>query len=83
MSTACFEIVWLSGLLYELGFPQTDPFPLYGYNTSAIQIVANPVYHEHTKYIELDYDYIWEASLPHLSTNLQTTNVFIKALTCQ
>ena len=54
MSIACFEIVWLHGILYELGFSQPDPTPLYDDNTSAIQIVANPVYHECTKHIEVD-----------------------------
>ena len=49
MSLACSEIIWLSGLLAELGFPQTEATPLYADNTSAIQIVANPVFHERTK----------------------------------
>ncbi|RVW64125.1 Retrovirus-related Pol polyprotein from transposon RE1 [Vitis vinifera] len=36
MSTACSEIVWLRGLLEELGFPQTTFTPLHADNTSAI-----------------------------------------------
>jgi hypothetical protein len=36
MSTACSEIVWLRGLLAELGFPQTTFTPLHADNTSAI-----------------------------------------------
>ena len=54
MSIACSEIVWLPGILSELGFSQPDPTSLYDDNTSAIQIVANPVYHECTKHIEVD-----------------------------
>ena len=46
MSIACFEIVWLRGILSELGFSQPDPTPLYADNTSTIQIAANPVNHE-------------------------------------
>ena len=42
MSTACSEIVWLRGLLEELGFPQTTT-PLHPDNTSAIQVATNPV----------------------------------------
>ena len=89
MSAACSEIVWLRGLLSELGFPPTDPTPLHGDNTSAIQIVANPVYHERTKHIEVDCHYIREAftrgviTLPHLTTDLQIADVFTKALTRQ
>lgn len=86
MSAACSEIVWLRGLLSELGFPQTTPTPLHGDNTSAIQIAANPVYHERTKHIEVDCHYIREAfthgviTLPHLTTDLQIADVFTKAL---
>ncbi|KAL9379742.1 hypothetical protein Peur_028224 [Populus x canadensis] len=89
MSAACSEIVWLRGLISELGFPPTDPTPLYGDNTSAIQITANLVYHECTKHIEVDCHYIREAftrgviTLPHLTTDLQIADVFTKALTCQ
>jgi hypothetical protein len=89
MSTACSEIVWLRGLLAELGFPQSDFTPLHADNTSAIRIAANPVYHERTKHIEVGRHSIREAvdtrviSLPHVSTNLQIADVFTKAMTRQ
>ena len=38
MSTACFEIIWLRGLLSELDFSQAKPAPLHADNTSVIQI---------------------------------------------
>lgn len=88
MSATCSEITWLRGLLDELGFPQTDPTPLHGDNTSAIQIATNPVYHERTKHIEVDCHSIHEAldsrviSLPHVSTTLQIADIFTKALPC-
>ncbi|KAL5745562.1 hypothetical protein ACOSP7_026708 [Xanthoceras sorbifolium] len=86
MSSACSEIVWLRGLFAELGFPQIAPTPLHADNTSAIQIAANPVFHERTKHIEVDCHSIREAydahiiSLPHITTKLQTADVFTKAL---
>jgi hypothetical protein len=89
MSAACSEIVWLRGLLAELGFSQSDSTPLHADNTSAIQIAANPVYHERTKHIEVDCHSIREAldtrviSLPHVSTDLQIADVFTKAMTRQ
>jgi hypothetical protein len=89
MFAACSEIVWLRGLIFELGFPPTDPTPLHGDNTSVIQIAANPVHHECTKHIEVDCHYIREAftrgviTLPHLTTDLQIADVFMKALTRQ
>jgi hypothetical protein len=89
MSAACSEIIWLRGLLGELGFSQSDSTPLHADNTSAIQIAANPVYHERTKHIEVDCHSIREAvdtrviSLPHISTNLQIADIFTKAMTRQ
>jgi hypothetical protein len=86
MSSACSEIIWLRGLLGKLRFPQVEPTPLHADNTSAIQIAANPVFHERTKHIEVDCHSIREAhdtrviSLPHISTTLQTADVFTKAL---
>ena len=49
MSAACSEILWLHGLLLDLGFPQVHPTPLYADNTSTIPITENPVLHERTK----------------------------------
>jgi len=89
MSVACSEIIWLRGLLTELGFSQEQSTPLHADNTSAIQIAANPVYHERTKHIEVDCHSIREAydrriiNLPHVSTSVQTTDIFTKSLTRQ
>ena len=77
MFVACSEIVWLLGLLSEHGFPPINPTLLHGDNTNAIQIAANPIYHERTKHLEVDCHYIREAftqgviTLPHLTTALQ------------
>ncbi|WVZ03717.1 hypothetical protein V8G54_024523 [Vigna mungo] len=72
MSAACSEIIWLRGLLTELGLSQAQPTPLHVDNTSAIQIAANPVYHEQTKHIEVDFilsekRMIVESSIYHMS----------------
>lgn len=86
MSAACSEIIWLRGLLTELGISQVQPTPLHADNTSAIQIVANPVYHERTKHIEVDCHSIREAydrqiiTLPHVSSNLQIADIFTKSM---
>ena len=89
MSVACFEIIWLWGLLSELGYSQATPTPLYADNTSVIQIAANPVYHERTKHIEVDSHSIREAydrriiTLPYVSTSVQLADVLTKSLTRQ
>ncbi|PNX96992.1 putative copia-type protein, partial [Trifolium pratense] len=86
MSVACSEIIWLRGLLAELGLPQTKPTSLYADNTSVIQIVANPVFHERTKHIEIDCHSICDAyddrliALPHVSTQFQVADILTKVV---
>ncbi|XP_047257055.1 uncharacterized protein LOC107850820 isoform X4 [Capsicum annuum] len=89
MSTACSEIMWLRGLLAEIGFPQSNPTPLHADNTSVVQIAINSVYHERTKHIEVDCHYIREAvdkgaiTLPHVSSDLQIADAFTKSMARQ
>ena len=89
MSAACSKIIWMCGLLIELGFSQAQPTPLHADNTSAIQIAANPVYHERTKHIEVDCHSIRDAydrrviSLPHISTSVQIADILTKTLARQ
>ena len=86
MPSTCSEIVWPQWLLSELGFSQPTTTPLHADNTSAIHIATNPVFHERTKHIEVDGHYIHEAyedkliTLPHVTTDLQFTDIFTKAL---
>ncbi|XP_028125733.1 uncharacterized protein LOC114322591 isoform X1 [Camellia sinensis] len=54
MAHATAEIIWLRGLLSDLGVPQSSPTSLYCDNQSAIQIAHNNVFHERTKHIEID-----------------------------
>ena len=85
MSSACSEILWLRGLLSELGFAQTTT-PLHADNTGAIRITANPVFHERTKHIEVDCHFIRDEykrdviRLPHVPTGFQFADIFTKGL---
>lgn len=87
MSSACAEIVWLRGLLEDLGFIQSSSTPLHADNLSAIHISNDPIFHERTKHIEVDCCFIRDPversliSLPNVPSNLQTTDIFTKALT--
>lgn len=73
-------------LLIELGFPQQQATPLHANNTSAIQIVVNPTFHERMKHTEVDCHYIHEAyddriiTVLHVNIDLQVADIFIKAL---
>ena len=53
---------------------------------SSIYRARNPVFHTRTKHIEVHYHFIRErilagdVDLQHINTNLQTTDIFTKAL---
>jgi len=54
MTTVTREIQWLVCLLQDLKVLFERPSLLYCDNYSTRYIVANPVFHEHTKHIEID-----------------------------
>jgi len=54
MSTITCEIQWLVYLLQDLRVSIEQPSLLYCDNDSTRYIVANPVFHECTKHIEID-----------------------------
>lgn len=57
------KLVWLSSLFKELNVDLILPVPMYCDSKSAIQIAANPVFHECTKHIDMDYHFIREKVL--------------------
>ncbi|XP_019225026.1 PREDICTED: uncharacterized protein LOC109206644 [Nicotiana attenuata] len=60
MTTTVSELVWIIGLLKELGAQVEVPVELHCDSKTALQIAANPVYHERTKHIEIDCHFIRE-----------------------
>ena len=52
------EIDWLRSLLKEIGFEQFDPTPLLCDKKSAMLMVQNPVFHNRTKHIDINYHYL-------------------------
>ena len=81
MTVAACEAVWLKRILKDLGVPIKDPTPLYCDNMSSIYL-----FQVRTKHIEVHYHFIRECilvgdvDLQHINTNLQTADIFTKAL---
>ena len=60
MNFAAKEIVWIRGLLEEMGIPQLLPTKLRGDSQSAILLSRNPVFHKRTKHIMIKFMYLVE-----------------------
>ncbi|XP_068307153.1 uncharacterized mitochondrial protein AtMg00810-like [Pyrus communis] len=56
-STAC-KLIWLKGLLCNLGVFTPQSMYLLCDNQAAMHIASNPVFHERTKHIEVDCRYV-------------------------
>ncbi|KAL0395458.1 UNVERIFIED_CONTAM: Retrovirus-related Pol polyprotein from transposon RE1 [Sesamum latifolium] len=54
LGTIVCELKWITFLLRDLHISPPTPIPVYCDNQAAIHIVANPVFHERTKHIEID-----------------------------
>ncbi|XP_019261080.1 PREDICTED: uncharacterized protein LOC109239031 [Nicotiana attenuata] len=54
LKKAVGELVWLSRLFAELTVAQSSPIKVFCDSRPAIHIAHNPVFHERTKYIEVD-----------------------------
>nr|GEW03139.1 ribonuclease H-like domain-containing protein [Tanacetum cinerariifolium] len=54
MASATCEVIWLSNLLGDMGVKNLLPVVMYCDNSSALQIAANPVFHEKSKHFEID-----------------------------
>uniref|UniRef100_A0A2N9FEQ5 Reverse transcriptase Ty1/copia-type domain-containing protein n=1 Tax=Fagus sylvatica TaxID=28930 RepID=A0A2N9FEQ5_FAGSY len=86
MSAVTSELIWLRGLLRELLVSHPQPMQLFCDNQAALHIVANPVYHEQTKHIEIDCHFIRERIqskeivIAHVSSHDLLVDIFTKAL---
>ncbi|KAL0461671.1 UNVERIFIED_CONTAM: Retrovirus-related Pol polyprotein from transposon RE2 [Sesamum latifolium] len=84
-ATVC-ELRWLSYLLADFGVPLTLPIDLFYDNKAAIHILANPVFHERTKHIEIDCHLVRDAykegfiSPIHVRSSIQFADLFTKVL---
>ena len=78
--------MWLRWLLQDLCVDYSTATKLHCDNRSAIQIVHNDVFHERTKYIEIDFHFIRHhllqgtLTLQSVSSRDQLADIFTKPL---
>ncbi|WMV15360.1 hypothetical protein MTR67_008745, partial [Solanum verrucosum] len=86
LASTMAKLVWIIGLMKEIGVEVTLPVNVYSDSKAAIQIATNPVYHERTKYIEIDCHFIREKimqgmiSTNYIPTNEQPADLLTKGL---
>ena len=87
LADATVEALWLQSLLRELRVPCPPP-NLWCDNLRATFLSANPVFHAHTKHVEVDHHFVRElVSRRHLHVRFlpskeQLASIFPKALPC-
>lgn len=54
------EVVWLKNLLFELGVTCNKPSVVVSDNLSALYMCTDPIFHNRSKHIEIDYHFIRE-----------------------
>lgn len=87
IATTVTEIIWMLGLLKDLGIEMHKPVEVCTDSKAAILLAANPVYHERTKHIEIDYHFIREKIVQgiictkYTPTHEQPADMLTKGLT--
>ncbi|KAL8162344.1 LOW QUALITY PROTEIN: hypothetical protein V2J09_013833 [Rumex salicifolius] len=83
---AATELIWINQLLQELQAPVKQPPILLYDNFSATYMSANPVFHQWSKHIKIDYYFVREQVddgsliVRHVRDSEQIADIFIKAV---
>lgn len=86
LSISSCELQWILYIVNDLRVNCDRPPVIYCDNQSAIHIAANPVFHEHTKHLEIDCHFVREKvqdgtlKLLPIASKSQLADFFTKAL---
>ena len=86
MALAICELTWLRQLFQELRFGKDEQIKLVCDNQAVLHIASNPVFHERTKHIEVDCQFIREkiasgcVPINFVNSNDQLAAIFTKSL---
>lgn len=87
LASIIVELTWLIGLIKDLQISLQLPVTIFSDNKTTLQMAANPVYHDRTKHIGIDYHSVREKiqqtliKTEYLSTQDQPVDIFSKGLT--
>eukprot|EP00253_Pinus_taeda_P008006 PITA_08006 len=86
-SLAACEAIWMRKILVGLFGSHLDPTVIYCDNQSCIKLLANPVFHDRSKHIDIRYHHIGDCVqqrimlLSYIPTEDQDVDILMKALT--
>lgn len=86
MAAAICESRWLKNILRDLNVTHTKATLLFCDNQFAIHIASNPVFHEQTKYVEIDCHLVrdktqaGEVKMLHIASREQIADLLTKSL---
>eukprot|EP00253_Pinus_taeda_P025095 PITA_25095 len=86
-SLAACEAIWMRKILVRLFGSHLDPTMIYCDNQSCIKLLANPVFHDRSKHINIRYHHIRDCVhqrivlLSYIPTEDQDADILTKALT--
>ena len=86
MALPTCELIWLKHILQELRFGKDEQMKLICDNQAVLHISSNPVFHEMTKYIEVNCRFIREKiasgcmTTSFVNSNDQLAEIFTKSL---
>lgn len=89
MAMTCSELKWMIGVMDSLGIRQQFPIPFHCDSKAAIHIAMNPVFHERTKHVEVDFHFVRDyiiagiIAAQHIGTMEQLADIMTKSLGCQ
>jgi hypothetical protein len=81
--------MWLQSLLDELHIPHSSTASIWCDNIGATYLSSNPIFHAHTKHIEVDYHFVRKRvsrkllDIRFISTHDQVADGFTKPLSSQ
>jgi hypothetical protein len=86
MTSTASELIWIKHLLRDMKIEHAKPTQMYHDNQVARHITTNPVFHERTKHIEVDYHFVrekvqsGEIETPFVRSKEQLADIFTKTL---